>query len=200
MPQPAQAKHCDNIARTRTGISQGVERRQPGAHQRRGGPGSQFIRKPCDRTHRRDHVFAVTTIKADAGHLVRFTSEQIPAPARVTSPAVAAVPSDTDPLAASPSDHSRADGVNRAGNLMTRDARVLNAGPKALFDQRITMADAARRDFDSNCSRRRFRYRSFDNLKLSLRRRYLCNTHCSHISSTLFDSPLTPRSRLLPAR
>src|SRR6185436_18741789 len=148
------AKHCHNIARTRTGISQGVERRQPGAHQGRGGAGRQFIRKPCDGTHRRDHVFAVTTIKADAGHLVRFTSEQIPAPALIASPAVATVPSDTDPLAASPSDNSRADGVNRASNLMTRDARVLKAGPKALFDQRITMADAARRDFDSNGCRR----------------------------------------------
>jgi hypothetical protein len=144
------------------------------------GAGRQFIRKPCDRTHRRDHVFAVTTIKADAGHLVRFTSEQIPAPARVTSPAVAAVPSDTNPLAASPSDHSFADGVNRAGNLMTRDARVLNAGPKALFDQHIAMADAAGRHLDPNSPRRRFRYRSLDNLKLTLRRRYLCNTHSIH--------------------
>jgi hypothetical protein len=126
---------------------------------------------------------------------VRFTSEQIPASARVASPAVAAVPSDTDPLAASPSDHSRADGVNRTGNLMTRDARVLNAGPKALFDQRITMADAARRHFDPDRSRRRLGDRSFNNLKRSPRARNLCYSHCCHKSSTRFGFTLIPLSR-----
>ena len=180
MPQPAQAKHCDNIARTRTGISQGVERRQPGAHQRRGGAGRQFIRKPCDRAHRRDHVFAVTTIKTDAGHLVRFTSEQIPASARVTSPAVAAVPSDTDPLAGRPADDTFANGINCPGDFVARNARVLNSGPEAFLYERIAVTNAARRDFDSNSSRRGLRYWPFDNFKRSLRTGNLCNAHCSH--------------------
>src|SRR5206468_2417278 len=118
-----------------------------------------------------------------------------PASARVASPAVAAVPSDTDPLAASPPNRSRADGVNRTGNLMTRDARVLNAGPKALFDQRITMADAARRHFDPNRSRRRLGDRSFNNLKWSPRARNLRYSHRCHESSTRVGLTLIPLSR-----
>src|SRR5262245_39622041 len=113
------------------------------------------------------------------------------------------MPADTHALAGRPTDDSLADGVNRAGHLVPRHARVLNPGPKTVLHQRIAVANAASRDFDPHSSRRRLWYRSLDNLKLSFRCRYLCYTHRFHdlmnsnrslLSCSLLVSPRGPIS------
>jgi hypothetical protein len=62
------------------------------------------------------------------------------------------VPADADALASRPADYSFANSINRPGDFMPRHTRVLNARPKALLHQRITVTNAARSDFDPNRS------------------------------------------------
>src|SRR5262245_41131619 len=108
------------------------------------------------------------------------------------------MPPDTDALAGRPADDSLADRVNRAGHFMSWHARELNPRPKPFLHERIAVANAARRDFDSNRSRRRLGNRPLDDFKLLFRARELGNTHCLHdlmnsnrslLSCSLFVSP-----------
>src|SRR5437762_14232775 len=115
MPQPTESEHRDDIARTRAGISQRVESGDPRAQQRRRVDGRQVIWKSRHRAGGGNHVFAVATVETDAGHLVRFACEQIPAPARVSSPSAAAFPSGTDPPPGRPTDDLLANALNSPG-------------------------------------------------------------------------------------
>ena len=60
-----------------------------------------------------------------------------------------AVPADSDPLARRPSGDTCADRIDDAGDLVSRDARVLDAGPESLFGQGVAVADAASFDADA---------------------------------------------------
>jgi hypothetical protein len=51
-----------------------------------------------------------------------------------------------------PSSDIGAEGINPARDFMARHARILNARPKALFDEYITVADAARLHPHANLS------------------------------------------------
>src|SRR5205085_5389298 len=138
-----------------------------------------FVGKSCDRTDGRDHVFAVAPIEADARDQVRLARKQVSAPARVATATIPAVPAYAHALAHCPAGHSLANCINCSGHLVTWHARILKAGPLPLLHQRIAVADATCRHLDPNSSRRRCRYSSFDDFKLSFRSRNLCNTHVS---------------------
>src|SRR5262245_19572824 len=103
------------------------------------------------------------------------------------------MPADTDPLAWRPTDNSFPNGINSAGDFVAWNARVLNSGPVAFLHQRIAVANAARRDFNSNSSWRQLRYWPLDKLKRSIRTRNLGNAHCGHKSIRCFfvDSEFT---------
>jgi hypothetical protein len=58
------------------------------------------------------------------------------------------MPTDSDALAGFPVGYVGAHGVDAAGNFVSGNARVLDAGPLAFFHQRIAVADAA--SLDSN--------------------------------------------------
>src|SRR5262245_51888919 len=111
MSQPAQSEHRDDIARTRAGISQRVESRDPRAQQRRRVNGRQVIWKSRHRVGGGNHAFAVTAVEADASDLLRLAREQVSAPAGVAPSAVSAVPSDTDTLAGRPADDPFANSI-----------------------------------------------------------------------------------------
>src|SRR5881394_948068 len=180
MPQPAESKHRDHIARTRAGISQRVESGDPRAQKRRRVNWRQVIWKSRHRAGGGNHVFAVTAVETNASDLLRLARKQISTPAGIAPSAVSAVPADSNALAWRPSGHSIADGIDGAGDLVPGNARVLNPGPQAFLHERIAVTNAARRDFDSNRSRRGLRYWPFDNFKRSFRTGNLCNAHCSH--------------------
>src|SRR6266567_4664204 len=180
MPQPADPEHGDDIARTRAGVSQGVEGRDPRAQQRRRLDRRQVIRKSRHGADWSDHVLAVSAVEGDASDLLRLARKQISAPAGIATPAVSAVPADSNALAWRPSGHSIADGIDGAGDLVPENARVLNPRPQAFLHEGIAVTYAARRDFDSDSSRRGLRYWPLDHFKRSLRTCKLCNTHCGH--------------------
>src|SRR5438309_1662032 len=94
--------------------------------------------------------------------------EEVAAPAIVARTAVAGMPTDANALARFPAGHARADGVNDAGDFVAGYARVLQAGPVTVLDQRIGMADAAGLDFDADASRRRSRDGAFDEFERSI--------------------------------
>src|SRR5947207_7521282 len=60
---------------------------------------------------------------------------------------------------------------------MSRNARILNAWPRPIFDQGVAMTDAARLDFDSHPSSLRLRNFSFNDFKRSSGTRNLNGTH-----------------------
>jgi len=59
------------------------------------------------------------------------------------------VPADSYPLALAPTHNIGADSINDSGDLMSRDARVLDAWEDAVLDYRVAMADTTRLDFDA---------------------------------------------------
>src|SRR5262245_57796872 len=108
MPQPAEAEHRDSFPRSRARMTQCIERGHAGAHQRprllrRESRWSTRQRRPV-----RDHVFRVTAILRETGNpRSRLTGERISVTAIVTVAAIAAMPTDADPLAGFPPAHIR---------------------------------------------------------------------------------------------
>src|SRR5438552_17606443 len=123
MPKAADPEHGDEIARAGAGVSQGVEGRDSRAQQRCCVDGRQVIRKSRHGADGSDHVLAVSAVEGDASDLLRLARKQISAPAGIATPAVSAVPADSNPLAWRPSGHSIADGINGAGELVPGNAR-----------------------------------------------------------------------------
>jgi hypothetical protein len=84
----------------------------------------------------------------NAGDLLVFTIHEIAAAAGVAGEAVAAVPSDAYALARLPVGNVSTNGVDAAGNFVSGNTWILDAGPMAFFYERIAVADAA--GFDLN--------------------------------------------------
>jgi hypothetical protein len=72
------------------------------------------------------------------------------------------VPSHAHPLAARPDFDLRADLVHNPGNLMARDARVLNARPMTFLGQCIAVTDATRQDANAHLPGARLRHFALD--------------------------------------
>src|SRR5439155_6392923 len=160
-----------------------VERGDPGAHQRVRLDGRQFLGQTRDRTGGSDQVLRVSAIKCHAGDLAGLAGEEIPTTAVVAVPAISAVPPNARSLAWRPSSHAGANRIDHSRHLMTRNPRVPNARKNSLFDDRIAVTDATSLYLDSDRSSARFRYRTFNDLKRTVRSGDLHNTHCSHGSS-----------------
>ena len=62
--------------------------------------------------------------------------------------AVATVPADTGSLTVLPWLHPFAYSIHNSDDFMSRHTRVLDSGPEAFFDQRITVTNAARFNLD----------------------------------------------------
>jgi hypothetical protein len=90
------------------------------------------------------------------------------------------MPADTDTLAGFPLGYAGADGIDNANNFVARDARILQAGPKTVFDKRVTVANTTCLDSDSHPTGTRLRNLTFNNLKISARPSDLCRTHFCH--------------------
>ena len=80
---------------------------------------------------------------SDGGNLLVAAVNKVAAAAGITSEIVAAVPSDSDALAGLPVGYVSADGVDAAGDFVSRNAGILKAGPLAFLGQRIAVADTA---------------------------------------------------------
>jgi hypothetical protein len=99
---------------------------------------------------------------ADAGNFSVLAENEIAAPAGIASETMAAVPSDADALAGFPVRNVGADSVDAAGNFMSRNAWILDAGPMAFFYERVAVADAAGLDFNPDLAAARLGNISFN--------------------------------------
>src|SRR5438309_11985186 len=135
MTESTDSEHADNIARSRATVAKRVERRDPGAHERRAFDRRQIVGHQRQRGRGSCHVFGVTAIErnpgSQQGHL---TGKEIAAPARITMSAMSSMPADANSLTRFPLRHVRPDGVNNSNHFMTRYSRVLNARPRPIFD------------------------------------------------------------------
>ena len=114
-----------------------------------------------------DHVFGIAAVVADAGDLLILQLMKSPRRQASQVKAVAAVPADADALAGLPVGDVSADGVDAAGDFVSGDAGILDAGPMAFFDQRIAMADAAGFDLNSDLVAAGFGDVSFDQFEIA---------------------------------
>src|SRR5438045_4124201 len=89
------------------------------------------------------------------------------------------MPADSRPLTRLPHLDLGPDRINSPGNLMSWNTRILNARPQPFLDQRITVADAARFDFNAHLSASGLRDGTFDHLKIAAG---FCDLHCFHAS------------------
>jgi hypothetical protein len=99
--------------------------------------------------------------------LLVFAKDEVAAAAGIAIVAMAAVPTQTDPLAGLEHRNIRPNGVEGSGDLVAWYSGVLNARPLAQLGKRIAVANAAGLDTDSNMSRARFGELALDNLKIS---------------------------------
>src|SRR6266851_4707046 len=148
MAKSADALHGDQIADARARIAERVKNRDAGTKQRRGFGGGEFVWNCGDRLGGGDHVFGVTAVVAEGGDFFVLAVDEIAAAAGIAGEIMTSVPSDADTLAGFPVGDVGADGVDAASDLVSGNARILEAWPIAFLYQHVAVADAAGFDFD----------------------------------------------------
>jgi hypothetical protein len=106
-----------------------------------------------------------------------LTGHEVAAAARITIATVSTVPADADPLTLYPALNLLSNFIDNSGNLMSRDARVLNPRPRSLLGQRVAVADAAGLDFDAHGTDAGFRGLAYDYFNGSIWFSDLRDTH-----------------------
>src|SRR5260370_27458100 len=84
----------------------------------------------------------------EGGDFFGLAVNEVAASAGVAGEIMAAVPSHSYALAGFPVGYVGADGVDAAGDLVSGNARILEAWPIAFLYQHVAVADAAGFDFD----------------------------------------------------
>ncbi|HKT35973.1 MAG TPA: hypothetical protein VJR03_14190, partial [Nitrospira sp.] len=139
------------------GIPQRIEDSDPGTEERRGFVGWKIVWHDSDRLGGSDHVLSVSSVEVDCGDLFELAVDEVAAAAGITNKAVSAMPADADALTRFPLRDVGTDFVDAAGDFVSGDARVLKARPVSLFDEGVTVADAAGLDFDADMAALRLR-------------------------------------------
>jgi hypothetical protein len=150
MAQPTDSLHRDQIARARSRISQRVVNGNTRTQQRGGFIRGKIVWHQCYGLGRHQHVFGVSSVEMDRRNLLDLAVHEVAAAARSTHKAMPAMPTDAHALARLPLRDLRANCINSSGDLVTRDAGILDAGPKAFFHEGIAVTDAARFHLDAN--------------------------------------------------
>jgi hypothetical protein len=148
--QPSDALHGDQVSGTGANVAQRVVGGDSGAQQRGSLVCGQFLRHQGHRFGGRDHVLRVASIEVNAGDLLVIAQDEVAPAARFADEVMAAVPAHAHALADFPVGHVRAEGVHATGNLVSRNAGILQPGPMTVLDQDVTVADAAGFHFDTD--------------------------------------------------
>src|SRR5262245_18010298 len=182
--EPADPEHGDEVARPRAAVPDGIEGRDPGAHQRGGLDGGEPLGDPRQRDGVGDDVVRVAAVARDPRRLGRDLAGQEVAPAAgIAATAVAGVPADADAIPLLPPRDAGADRVDRPGDLMPWNPRMLDAGERPLLHEGVAVADASRFDPDANRSGARLGDRALEGLERSVRARDLDDSHLRHGAS-----------------
>jgi hypothetical protein len=154
-------------------MAQGIKRGDSGTHQGRGLGGIERFRHLRQRFHRRDHVFLIATVVAEAANLPVRAVYEITAAAGETRAILAAVPADSNPMAFLPLRDTRPGLVDDAGHFVSGDARVRNAREKAFLGNHIAVTDSTGQDPDPHVSRAGLRNVALHDFEVSSSPRYL---------------------------
>jgi hypothetical protein len=180
MAKSANALHGDQIASARACVAKRIENRDAGAEQRRGFGGGEIFWDGGDRLGGRNHVFRVTAVVADGGNFLVLAENEIAAAAGVASETMTAVPSDADALAGFPVRNVSTDSVDAAGDFVSGNAWILEAGPMAFSYERVAVADAAGFDFNPDLAAARLGNISFDEFEITAGFADLDSLHFRH--------------------
>jgi hypothetical protein len=104
---------------------------------------------------------------ADAGDFLVLAENEIAAAAGVASETMTAVPPDSGALAGFPVGNVGTDSVDAAGDFVSGNAWILEAGPMAFLYERIAVTDTAGFDFDPHLIAGGFGNVSFDEFKIT---------------------------------
>ncbi len=104
-----------------------------------------------------------------------------------TGEVMAAVPAYADALAGFPVGNVGADGIDAAGDFVSGNARILDAGPMAFFHERVAVADAAGFDFNAHLGAAGFGNISFDQFEIAAGLADLDGFHFRHSSFLIFN-------------
>jgi hypothetical protein len=111
----------------------------------------------------------VAAVVADPGNLQLHTCYEIAAAARLTLPTVAAMPSDSHPVAGLPWIGIFSDRIDHPRDFMPGSAWINDSGKAALLGQHVAMADAACLNSDSHRSTDRLPHPLIHQLETSAR-------------------------------
>jgi hypothetical protein len=92
---------------------------------------------------------------------------EITAPAGETCTVLSAVPAHSDALPFLPYGNTGPGFVDNTSNFVSGNARVLNAGPTALFREHVTVANATSLNFDAHFSWAGFGYLTINDLEIA---------------------------------
>jgi len=180
MAKSADALNGDQIASARTRVAKRIENRDAGAKQRRSFRRGDVVWDGGDRLDGRNHVFRVTAVMADAGNFSELAEHEIAAAAGIASETMASVPSDSDALAGFPVGNVSTDSVDAAGDLVSGNAWILDAGPMAFLYERVAVADAAGFDFNPDLAAAGLGNVSFDEFEITAGFTDLDSFHSRH--------------------
>jgi hypothetical protein len=167
MAESADALHGYQIACARNRVAERVENCDAGTKQRRGLGGGEIVWNCGDRFGGCNHVFLVTSVVTDSGDFFLLAVNEVTAATGITSEIMTSVPSNADPLARFPVGYVGAHGIDAAGDFVSGNAWILEAGPMAFLYERIAVADATGFDFDPDLVARGFGNVSFDEFKIT---------------------------------
>src|SRR5262249_29058079 len=126
---------------------------------------------------RRQHVFLIAAVIADAANFLVLTMTEISAAAFAASVVVTTMPAHACALSFLPRGNARADCIDDTGHFVPGNARVLYARHHAFFREHVAVANATRLDLDPDLSGTRLRNLALDDFKISARHGDLCNLH-----------------------
>jgi hypothetical protein len=95
------------------------------------------------------------------------------------------MPAHADTVSLTPSLHARSELVDCPGDLVSRNARVRNAGKQRFFRHHITVANPARLNANPDLSWPRLRDLTLDDFEISPGFGYLYGFHLSHLVASL---------------
>src|SRR4051794_28661130 len=98
MSQSADAVYRHHVASARSGIAEGVEDGDAGAHERPGLFRRQFVGNQRHRFGSDDQIIGIAAVEIDPGDLAIDAHGEIPAPARFADETMPSVPAHTDAL------------------------------------------------------------------------------------------------------
>ena len=142
MAEAADPEHGDKIAGLRRRVSQGAERRESRAQQRRRIDRRQVVRDRHEPARLCDHHFGVPAVMMNAGVFLVPAVHEVAVAAELAVAAGATEKPDTHALTDRPALDTVAKCIDPADDLVSGDARVGDTGKDSIDCRRIRVADA----------------------------------------------------------